>query len=166
MPKKSFKEKSVLGKLLTVVTWTLIGFIALIVLIIIIAPKEDSTKPSNNSSVVQEDSKSRAVDEVRTALDTMDDEFKGVLAATRVDGYQGEIVGVEADGDDNVIVKVTTHFTDPNDGEDGGKNIARKIFSNVCLDSPSLRSLYVKSTTSGYDSRSVYRGDIPGCKTE
>lgn len=157
MSKKSFKQKSLALKILTVILWALLAFAALIVLIVIFAPKEAPTETNENTQSTS------AVSEVKTVLDSMDKDFKDTLASTSQGGYQGEIVNVKADGKDGVIVEVSTHFKESGMDNDGGKNIAWKIFSNVCMDSPSLKSLYVISTSSKLESRSVYRSDIPAC---
>lgn len=104
------------------------------------------------------------VDEVEAALDALGEDMKSMLASTSQGGLQGEIESVEAYGKDGVKIYVTTHFQDAGDGEDGGQTIARKILGNICLDVPELNSVYVSSTTSGLDSRSVYRSDLAGCK--
>ena len=126
------------------------------------APKE---QPVAQVEKKEEVKKVSVVDKVNKVFDGMDKGFKSTLASTSVGGLQGDIVGVEADGDDGVVVKVSTYFTKSGDEEDGGKNIAQKIYSNICLDVPELKTLYVTSTTSGLDSRSVYQSSVSACRS-
>lgn len=140
-----------------------VALIAFFVLVGALSGGEDTTQSNkqNTSEVKESDN---LVDEVEAALGEFDEDMQSSMAATSIGGYQGEIVGVEADGDDGVIVKVSTYYSEPGEEDEGGKNIARKIFSNICLTVPELDSLYVTSTSSGLDSQSVYRSETPGCK--
>ena len=114
----------------------------------------------------EESEKEKLVKKVKAIIDKMDEDERTFLAETSVGGYQGDILGVEQTSyDDAVKVRVSTYFSDPGDSEDGGKNIAFKIFSMVCMDIPELDSLYVVSDGSGLESRSIYRNDIPACKS-
>lgn len=101
---------------------------------------------------------------VSQKLDSLKQEGLTDLANTSYGGYQGDVVNVEPAGRDGVKVNISTHFTDPSDNEDGGKRIARNIYAMLCLDIPELNSLYVSSTSSGLDSSSVYRSDVPACR--
>lgn len=124
---------------------------------------ESNTDTTTNNQA-NESVKESLVDKVKTALDKFDKGFKRELASTRPGGYRGDIVSVEpAVDDDTVKVNVSTYFKDSGDGIDGGQGIARRIYSNICLDVPELESLYVVSS-SGLESKSVYRYQIPGCK--
>lgn len=104
------------------------------------------------------------VDKVDASLNKLDKGMKDELASTSPTGYRGEIMNVESNSSDDVRVRVSTYFKDSGDGINGGQNIARHIFAMVCMDVPELNSLYVVSNSSGLESRSVYREQIPGCK--
>jgi hypothetical protein len=94
---------------------------------------------------------------VQNALDGLSADTKKSLSSTSAAGYQGEIVSVDPDSSNSVKVNVSTYFKEPGDEKDGGKNIAENIFYMICSDIPELQSLYVSSSSSGLDSRSVYR---------
>lgn len=126
--------------------------------------KESKPTTSTDSQESKQVKEVSVLDKVNKVLDGFDDEMRTWLASTSVGGYQGSIIGVEADGDDGVIVKVSTNFSEPGYDDDGGQNIAFKIYSTICTDVPELNNLYATSTTSGLDSRSIYRSDIPACK--
>lgn len=144
--------------------------IVLFILIGIFTPSDSKNSPNNsqsneNTQTAQEPKDEKVLaNKVQNALDKLGDDMKKTLASTSPDGYQGDIVSVEpAIGDDTVKVNVSTYFKDSGDGADGGQGIARRIFSNICFDVPELDSLYVVSS-SGLESKSIYRSDIPGCK--
>jgi hypothetical protein len=117
---------------------------------------DDKPKPKNEKSLE---------DKVQEALDELGEETKSSLASTSDGGYQGDIIGVESGaGSDTVKVRVSTYFEDSGDENEGGKNIARKIFNMVCMEVPELNSLYVVSDSTGLESRSMYRSDVSFCK--
>ncbi|MDP3999956.1 MAG: hypothetical protein Q8Q11_00775 [bacterium] len=124
----------------------------------------DTTNNQANESVKETPKNEESlVDKVEVALDKLGEGYKSELASTN-GGYRGDIISVEpAVGDDTVKVNVSTRFKDSGDEPDGGRNIARRIFGSICLDVPELESLYVVSS-SGLESKSVYRSQIPGCK--
>lgn len=144
----------------------IIAAVIVVLLVLWIASAFAGGSDANSTEQVSRTSKENktVLADVETALNGFDKEMQATMASTSIDGFQGEIVGVEADGNDGVKVKVSTNYTESGDEENGGQNIARKIFSNICLDVPELDTLYVTSTSSGLDSRSVYRSDIAGCK--
>lgn len=145
----------------------IIGVIVLLFIIIGAFTNESDTANNANTQEAGEESKEPEVNiatKVEAALGQFDDDMRQTLASTSQYGYQGDIEKVEADGEDGVKVHVSTHYDDSGDGEDGGKNIARKIFGAICLDVPELKTMYVTSTSSGLDSRSVYRSDFPACE--
>lgn len=126
----------------------------------------EQTAVSQDSSNDKAEPKNEKIlaDKVKQALDNLGEDMKRTLASTSPDGYQGDIISVEpATYDNTVKVNVSTYFKDSGDGTDGGQGIARRIFSNICFDVPELGSLYVVSS-SGLESKSVYRSQIPGCK--
>lgn len=124
------------------------------------------TGAGNDSSNSNSTTSNNLAVEVTKALDALGEDMKSSLASTSPSGYQGDIISVEpAAGNDTVKVNVSTYFEDSGDGINGGQNIARKIFSNVCIDVPELGSLYVISS-SRLESKSVYRSQIPGCKQQ
>jgi hypothetical protein len=154
------------------------GFIVPLILIIIVliiigavfggddkGNSKDTSKPSNEDTSKTEEKKDERVlaKKVQKALDKLGKDMKTTLAATSPGGYQGDIIGVKPYGSDGVKVELSTYFEDSGDGIDGGQGIARRIFTNICLDVPELNSLYVVSG-SGLDSKSVYRSDFPFCK--
>lgn len=124
----------------------------------------ETAKSNEKQSSAAVENESKVADNVKAALDALDEETKSYIASTSTGGYQGSIEKVEPYGDDGVKVYVTTNFIDTKDEADSGKNIAHKIMANTCIDVPELNSVYVHSTSSGLDSRSVYRSDIPACK--
>lgn len=141
-----------------VVSAVIVGVVFLFIFIGILsggASDKSSTTASEEGEVL--------VSKVAEALDEMDSDFKSTLASTGPGGLQGEIIGVESDGKDGVVVKVSTHFQEPGDSLNGGQVIAQNIFSNICYGIPELKTLYVTSTTSGLDSRSVYQSSVPAC---
>ncbi|MEX1112852.1 MAG: hypothetical protein WD603_02705 [Patescibacteria group bacterium] len=167
MPKKkpaTEKEKTIIGAVILVVIFV-VGTTACTG---VSNDESDTNDTANNqtSEPTKEPQKNEEslVDKVEAALDKLGEGMKRELASTSPDGYQGDITSVEpAIGDDTVKVNVSTRFEDSGDGIDGGQGIARRIFSNICLDVPELGSLYVVSG-SGLESKSVYRSQIPGCK--
>ena len=149
---------------LKTIGFTALGlFIALAILGAVIEG-DDTTTDTNNAQAESKEADKGVVNEVEAALAKFDDDFKRTLASTSANGQQGDIEKVEAYGKDGVKIHVSTHFDEPGDEANGGQNIARKIMGNLCLDVPELDSVYVTSTSSGLDSRSVYRNDLAGCK--
>lgn len=138
-----------------------IGLLAIIVVIILLSTLGGGK--DNVSKNQQKSLKPNLAKEVQKAINSYGSDTSA-LASTGVGGLQGNIVGIEPDGDNGVVVKVSTNYSDP--GEDGGKFIAHTIYSAVCMDVPELETLYVTSTTSGLDSQSVYRSDVPACKKQ
>lgn len=127
----------------------------------------DSSAPVAKEQAVEtktEPNELSVVDKVNKAFADMGDDYKNTLASTGTGGLQGEIVSVEPYSKDGIKVNISTNFRDGGDGEDGGQTIARKILVNLCFDVKELGSVYVSSTTSGLDSGSAYRSDIPACK--
>ena len=182
--RKKWEEMSKVEKIIGTIGVVIVGFIVLIIISGIIGaiievssnrPKNVSkieqetdkkSKPQNEKSDKQEESRieKSLADKVNEQLATLDDLTKSSIASTSASGYQGEIIGAENDSKDTVKVNVSTYFKDTGDKNDGGKNIARNIFTMVCREVPELNSLYVVSMGSGLESRSVYRKDVPHCK--
>jgi hypothetical protein len=125
-------------------------FAGLVLLVVLVVTVMNSGKDNDVRS-------SNLANRVSSQLDKLDDETKDKLASTGADGYRGEIVGVEPHSDSTVKVKVSTQFKTPGDEKDGGQGIARDIFNMVCADVPELDSLYVESTNTGLQSRSIDR---------
>lgn len=138
----------------------IIAVLVVLVIGVAIISKKDDFKLSTATDTQTAESNVSVVDGVNKSLAVMDDEFKSVMVSTGAGGLQGDIVSVEPYGDDGIKMNISTNFTD---SKDDGKDIARKVLSNLCIDVPALKSVYVSSTASGLDSRSVYRSDIPGC---
>lgn len=136
-----------------------IVILAFIAAIVVLSSFGSGKTANNNKNTRKQTSKVSLVEQVNKSLKEFGD--SSVLAATSPGGYQGKIETVEPDSNNGIKVKVSTYFKDPSTD---GKNIANSIFGAVCLDVPELQSVYVTSTSSGLDSRSVYRSDIPGCK--
>lgn len=119
--------------------------------------QNDEDKPEPKDEISLED-------KVQEAIDNLDEDTKRILAATSSEGYQGDIIGVEpAVGKDTIKIRVSTYFDDSGDGLYGGRSIAHKMFAYICREVPELGSLYVVGS-SGLESKSVYRSQIPGCK--
>ena len=148
------------GKIVLIVIAALIG---LVVFAGIMGGESNTDSNPAEAKVEEKPETASVVDKVNKALKDMGDDYKSTLASTGVGGLQGDIKSVEAYGNDGVKVKVSTNFTDNGDGVDGGQTIAKKMLANLCIDVPELDSVYVSSTTSGLDSRSAYRSDIPAC---
>ena len=139
----------------------------LFVLGLILPQTDDADTQANEApeeTKQEEKSEVSVVDKVNKSLDQLDEDTKRGLASTSYGGYQGDIEKVEAYGSDGVKIHVSTHYTENDDSEDGGQNIARKLMGVLCTDVSELSSVYVTSTSSGLDSRSVYRDDIPACR--
>lgn len=118
---------------------------------------------SNAPEKPPEPPKEPLVNQVNEAINKLGEDMRIELASTRPGGYRGDMVSVEpAIGNNSVKVNVSTYFKDSGDGIDGGQGIAHRILSNICLDVPELKSLYVVSGH-GLESKSVYRSQIPLC---
>lgn len=175
MDKKQHKNKSSKKK---IIIWSIVVFFVLVAASGLFgedtktnntntqptAKENKQTKEPARKKEVKQKPKSLA-NKVKAALDALGEDMKDELASTSPDGYRGEIISVEpASGNDTVKVNVSTYFKGSGDEPDGGQNIARKIFGSICIDVPELNSLYVVSTSSKLESKSIYRSDIPGCK--
>lgn len=160
---KQQEELANIPKSVKVISAIIVGVVFLFILIGVSSGGDSTSDTSNSKSSdsTQDAKKTDVVSEVNATLESFDDEFRSTLASTGLGGYQGDIEKVEADGDTGVKIHVSTYYDEA--GEEGGQIIANKIFANICLDVPELSSVYVTSTSSGLDSRSVYRSDIPGC---
>lgn len=142
----------------------LISFVAAstLLLVIIIAVQPNEQKKTDKEK--RESDHQLLVDKVQKEIDALDSETNKTMASTSQSGYQGEIVSAEkAIGEGSVKIKVTTHFNNSGREDEGGQNIAYKVFGIICHQVPELKSLYVIGS-SGLESKSVYRSDIPGCK--
>lgn len=150
----------------------LTGILVGIILFLALGASESGKKNQAKTETKQEQTSSEAkvsadqalANKVQASLDKLPKDTKDVLASTSSGGYQGEITGVEAHNDDTVKVNVSTYFKETGSENDGGQTIALNIFSMVCTEVPELNSLYVTSSSSGLDSKSVYRSDIPACR--
>lgn len=164
MAKKEWKDMSRGEKITGIVILAIIG-----VLIIMSIPSgggesntsAEDTQANNMDAATDENA---LVDKVDAELNKLDEDTRSSLASTSVGGYQGNITSIEPAGKDTVIVKVSTYFNEPGNENDGGKNIASKLFNMVCMEVPELNSLYVISDSSGLESHSVYRSDVPFCR--
>lgn len=140
---------------------------ALVVLALAVIGYGSLTKDYPRETVAVDTSVSKEqgseVSEVEAALAKLDDETKRSIASVGVSGYQGDIVKTEKHADGDVKVTVSTHFDEP---KEDGLQIARTILSTVCIDSPSVDSLFVVNERTGLESRSAYRSDIPACATD
>ena len=150
----------------------LTAIFVVVILFLALGASESSKKDQAKTETKQEQTSSEAkvsadqdlASKVQASLDKLPKETKDMLASTSSGGYQGEIAGVEAHNDDTVKISVSTYFKETGSENDGGQAIARNIFSMVCTEVPELNSLYVTSSSSGLDSKSVYRSDVPACK--
>jgi hypothetical protein len=154
MGKQQHKEGWDTTSTITLIAVALIIGAVFISVLVSSSGNEPKTQPAKSEAVTED-----IADEVGKALDKLGKGMKTELAST---SYRGEIIKVNPDGKDGVKIDVSTYFEDSGDGDDGGQGIARRIFSNICLDVPELQSLYVISG-SGLESKSVYRSDIPAC---
>lgn len=158
-------EKKQAPKTAKIIAGIIVGLFALFILIGITSEDTPTQTNSAETSDVEAKEEDNVVKGVEAALAELDDETKQSLASTSAGGFQGDIEKVEAYGDDGVKIHVSTHYTESGSEANGGQNIARKIMATICYDIPELSSVYVTSTSSGLDSRSVYRSDIPACKS-
>lgn len=100
---------------------------------------------------------------VESELNKLGDETKSALVS-ELNGRQGSILSVKPGmSDGEVVVNVSTYFTESGDKDNGGQPIARRVFNAVCGTIPELSSLYVKSDSTGLESKSIYRKDS-ACK--
>lgn len=143
----------------------LIGLAVLVVLAVIFVPmffggsKENAEDTAKKEEQSQQERKALA-DRATKELDKLGDNVKSTIASEPDSGRQGDIVKVEPYSDDAVKVIVSTYFENPSEE---GKQIAKNIYVNLCTVIPELDSLYVHSNSSGMDSSSIYRKDVPIC---
>lgn len=129
----------------------ILGVIGLLIIFVVVNVVSSRNESDENSQKLAE--------KVTQSLDGLGNDMKSAIVSSP-SGYQGNIIGVDpGSGDGEVKVNVSTHFSDSGDGENGGKDIARRVFNVICADVPELNSLYVKSSATGLDSKSIYRSE-------
>lgn len=168
------KNSSIIDKIAGNKTVRKVSIVAIVASILIIwisiaavTYKSPEEKAAIEQKAIAADQSNRGVlAKVQAEIDKMDESTRVAFASTSANGYQGDIMKAElADGNGNVKVTVSTYFNKAGYENDGGQNIAKKLLGIMCIQIPELKSVYVVSESTMLESRSVHRGDIPGCKS-
>jgi len=147
---KQGSAKMGIGKLALVIIGSLMGIIIISMIIAGII---------NSSADKKETNKSTLATRVSSELNSLGDDTKQSIAS-EPDGPQGDIIKVEDGTDGEIKVTISTDFSTP----DEGRTIAKSIMANTCVENKDLDSLYVINQSTGLQSLSLSRDDIPACR--